>query len=129
MYKLSPDFILQRIDRSYNWGRVAVTEAEYQSIAFSDHMAFIVKLSVPGLNNIISPKTRPLFKTSPEVIFDKVFKKRLQMEMVGWQQVKDRGLPILSWWEIIVKPGIRSLAINRSKEQSIVLRMCSSQKK
>ena len=36
--------------------------------------------------------------------------------MVGWQQVKDRGLAILPWWEIVVKPGIRRLAITRSKE-------------
>ena len=32
------------------------------------------------------------------------------------QEVKDRGLPVLDWWEIIVKPGIKKLAINRGKE-------------
>ena len=56
------------------------------------------------------------------MIFDKVFKERLVREMKGWQQVKARGLPILPWWEIIVKPGIRRLAINRSKEQNTVKR-------
>ena len=36
--------------------------------------------------------------------------------MLLWQKVKERGLSILPWWEILVKPGIRRLAINRSKE-------------
>ena len=105
-----------RIDRSYHWGNLSVVVAEYLSVAFSDHMSFVVRLSLPGLDKIISPKTRPHFKTSPEVIHDKVFRRRLVEEMVGWQQVKERGLKIMSWWELIVKPGIRRLAINRSKE-------------
>ena len=110
MYKLS-----QYITH-YNWGDIGILEAEYQSVAFSDHMAFLVTLSVPGLENVISPKSRPLFKTSPEVIADSLFKMRLQTEMVGWQQVKERGLAVSPWWEMIVKPGIRRLAINRSRE-------------
>ena len=32
--------------------------------------------------------------------------------------MKQRGLAILPWWEIVVKPGIRWLAINRNKETS-----------
>ena len=36
--------------------------------------------------------------------------------MVGWLEVKQRGLAILPWWEIVVKPGIRRIAITRSKE-------------
>ena len=101
-----------RIDRSYHWGNLSVVVAEYLSVAFSDHMSFVVRLSLPGLDKIISPKTRPHFKTSPEVIHDKAFRRRLMEEMVGWQQVKDRGLNIMSWWELIVKPGIRSTVRN-----------------
>ena len=36
--------------------------------------------------------------------------------MLDWQEVNDLGLDILSWWEIMVKPGIKKLAIQRSKE-------------
>ena len=36
--------------------------------------------------------------------------------MLDWQEVNDLGLDILSWWEIMVKPGIKKLAVKRSKE-------------
>ena len=36
-----------RIDRSYNWGQLEVVEAKYVPVAFSDHMAYIVTLSLP----------------------------------------------------------------------------------
>ena len=36
--------------------------------------------------------------------------------MSDWKQVKDLGLDVLKWWELIVKPGIKKLAIQRSKE-------------
>jgi hypothetical protein len=36
--------------------------------------------------------------------------------MDKWQEVLQRGLSILDWWEIIVKPGIKRLAIGRLKE-------------
>ena len=104
-----------RIDRSYHWGEVTIVEAGYHSIAFSDHMALIVKITLPGLEQIIS-QFCPHFKTSPEVVFDKLFKSRMEQEMVGWQHVRQRSLLILPWWEIVVKPGIRRLAINHSKE-------------
>ena len=36
--------------------------------------------------------------------------------MLGWLDIRQRGLAILPWWEIVVKPGIRRLSINRTKE-------------
>ena len=33
-----------RIDRSYHWGEVRPVEAKYQSVAFSDHLAYIVEI-------------------------------------------------------------------------------------
>ena len=36
--------------------------------------------------------------------------------MVMWKEVKSLGVPVLHWWEGLVKPGIKKLAINRSKE-------------
>ena len=106
-----------RIDRNYHWGQIDVLEAEYKAVAFSDHLAHVIKVAMPSpMDKIISPRTRPFFKTSPEVICDNVFKARLTEAMQSWQKVKDRGLSVLPWWEIIVKPGIRRLAITRILE-------------
>ena len=38
--------------------------------------------------------------------------------MVGWQQIRSFGLDTLQWWEVIVKPGIKKLALSRAKELS-----------
>ena len=36
--------------------------------------------------------------------------------MRDWEAVKQLGVPVLTWWEVLVKPGIRKLAIQRTKE-------------
>ena len=36
-----------RIDRSYSWGSMRVTEAKYEPLAFSDHMAYLVSYAMP----------------------------------------------------------------------------------
>ena len=106
-----------RIDRSYLWGNATILESEYEAVAFSDHFAHIVKILPPDqIKFSVSPRSRPFFKTSPELVMDEVFKAWLQRDMIEWQEVLVKGLDILSWWEWIVKPGIRKLAIKRSKE-------------
>ena len=106
-----------RIDRSYHWGHIQVLDTEYVGIAFSDHLAHVVTIALPkNMEKSISPKTRPFFKTSPEVVHDKVFQDRLNVVMEHWKEVLNRGLDILSWWEVVAKPGIKNLAITRSKE-------------
>ena len=105
-----------RIDRCYSWGNITVQEAEYSSIAFSDHLAHVVQIHIPDLSSFIPPQSRPMFKISPEVVYDSLFKERLEVEFQSWEQVRKRGLNILEWWEIMVKPGIRKEAINRSRE-------------
>ena len=106
-----------RIDRSYNWGEIDVKDAKYVPVALSDHMAYIVSISVPGLpSSMVSPRSRPLFKVRPEVISDKVFQERLVESMADWKCIKDKGLDVLVWWDIVVKPGVRKLAMQRSKE-------------
>ena len=104
-----------RIDRSYFWGGVKVEEASYISVAFSDHLAYVTKLSVPeNQQKMLSPKVRPCFKTSPDVVQDQMFKMWLLEAMEDWKEAKER-IPILTWWEHIVKPGIRSLAMARGR--------------
>ena len=106
-----------RIDRAYFWGEIKVTASRYEPLAFSDHMAYIVTLSVPdSMSRIISPRSKPLFKIKPEVIRDKTFQDMLETSMLDWQEVRDLGLDVLTWWETMVKPEIKNLAIKRSKE-------------
>ena len=88
-----------RIDRDYHYGRINVVDAKYISIAFSDHMALKLTFKLPNnFARTLSPKTRPLFKTKPEVITDNVFQGRLRDHMALWQEVKSFGVPVLNWW-------------------------------
>jgi hypothetical protein len=106
-----------RIDRSYSWGEMSVLEAKYLPVAFSDHMAYVVSFSLPApYARIFSPRSKPLFKIRPEVICDPVFQEWLADSMTDWKKVKELGLDVLQWWEIVVKPGVKKLAIHRSKQ-------------
>ena len=106
-----------RIDRAYHWGGVEVLEASYHSLAFSDHMAHVVKYELPTpINRILSPKSRPCFKVKPSVVTDPIFQARLEEKMREWQIVKDIGVDVLIWWEEMVKPGIKYLAKQRGRE-------------
>ena len=58
-----------RIDSQHNWGSIVPIQAEYSSIAFSDHFAYTVKVKVPDqLARMSSP--RPQFKIKEEVARD-----------------------------------------------------------
>ena len=75
-----------RIDRSYCYGDLVPVEAEYVPVAFSDHHAYIVTVQTPTqLQKMISPKSRPFFKVSPDIVSDKLFKARLANNMEIWQ--------------------------------------------
>ena len=94
-----------------------MVDAKYEPLAFSDHMAYIVTYTLPALSaRIFSPRSRPLFKVRAEVICDNLFQERLSDSMKDWEEMKDLGLQVLQWWELVVKPGIKKLAIQRSKE-------------
>ena len=106
-----------RLDRAYSWGEVTMVAAKYEPLAFSDHMAHVITISLPStFSRILSPRARPTFKIRPEVIRDDEFKKNLGEAMADWLIVKGRGMEVLDWWEFVVKPGVRKLAIKRSKE-------------
>ena len=128
-----------RIDRSYHYGDLTVIEAKYLPLAFSDHFGLVVKYELPdALSRAFSPKSRQGFRLRPEVIQDSVFKARLGESMVTWQSVRGFGLDTVLWWEKVVKPGIRKLGLQRSKELSkekrealnlLLLRQCYHTKK
>ena len=109
-----------RIDRMYLYGQLTVLEAYYVGIAFSDHFTFIVKIQLPeNMGKLVSPKCKPLFKSKPEVVQDETFRTRLKTNFAVWQEVRiSTGLDILDWWEIVVKPSIKKLLIERGREIS-----------
>ena len=110
------------IDRCYHFGNLVVEQAIYVPLAFSDHFAHVVEFLVPdSFAQVISPKCRPSFRVKAEVIRDNVFKERLAAAVQGWERVRSfqTGSGILSWWEHLVKPGIRKLALDRNKEMNI----------
>ena len=79
-------------------------------------MAYTVKIKVPeSIRSVSSPKFHPVFKIKEEVVKDKVFQSQLKKCMDEWDEVRAFGIPILTWWEMLVKPGIKRLAIERTK--------------
>ena len=109
-----------RIDRQYSWGNdIQIVSAIYTSIAVSDHLAQIYTMRTPAsINKSMSPKHKPLFKSKPEVITDAIFKERLASKLMEWEQVREAGANIIPWWELMVKPGIKKLLIERGKEMN-----------
>ena len=106
-----------RIDRQYQRGAIMSVMAEYTPIAFSGHLVHTVKVKVPDpLARLLSPTNRPIFKIREEVALDKEFQERVKLAMIMWEDIRLEGLPVLPWWEIIVKPGIRKIAMARSKQ-------------
>ena len=117
-----------RIDRCYHFGSLEIVQAIYVPVAFSDHFAHVVEFMVPdNLSSILSPKCRPSFKIRAEVIRDKIFKDRLEVAMQMWMRVRSyqgdgnvgKSSGVLSWWEHLVKPGIKKIALERTKEMYV----------
>ena len=74
-----------RLDRSYSWGEVSMISAKYEPLAFSDHMAHVITISLPSaFNRILSPRSRPIFKLRREVIRDEYFRENLKEAMTDW---------------------------------------------
>ena len=106
-----------RIDRCYHWGDITVQEAEYHPISFSDHLSLRLVYTVPSkLSHMVAPQARPHFKIPPEIVDDEIFAETLSKAAAGWRQVREEGVNILTWWQYMVKPGIRHLAKVRSVE-------------
>ena len=106
-----------RIDRSYHYGDITIKKAIYLPIAFSDHHAHLVTVEVPNpFSKLLCPRPKPAFRIKTEVVQDKFFQQQLAEQMTIWQNVRSFGLPVLPWWESLVKPGIKKLAQKRSRE-------------
>ena len=107
-----------RIDRIYIYGGINVSKSQYIPISWSDHLALVSSYRLPdSLAKNSSVKSKPVFKISPNVIDDNVFQDQLRAAVSHWTELRSYySYSILQWWEYLVKPGIRKLAITRSKE-------------
>ena len=112
-----------RIDRCYHYGDININSASYEPLAFSDHHAHIVNITLPNpFSRLVCPKGDYSFRIKAEVVNDGFFQDRLREAMIGWQHIKSFGLDILVWWENIVKPGVKKLAQQRSREMTKQMR-------
>ena len=53
--RLGGDIGASRLDRSYHWGNIEIVETAYISVAFSDHCAFLVKMTTPNIDMCLPP--------------------------------------------------------------------------
>ena len=96
-----------RKDHCYHFGDLSIVDAKYLPIAFSDHFSLVVK-------------SRPTFKLTPKIIQNILFQDGLREAMLSYNRVRDfqgsQSFGILQWWELLVKPGMLKLGLERSKE-------------
>ena len=104
-----------RIDRCYSWGNVKVQEAEYLVVSFSDHLAHVITFNTPTIKSKSESRRKSLYKIKHHVVEDDLFQKSVRTSFQEWLILKDGVTPTF-WWENVVKPGIKSLAISREKE-------------
>ena len=106
-----------RIDRSYHYGDITVKKATYLPLAFSDHHAHVITIELPDpFSRLLCPRAQPSFRIKAEVVQDEYFQHQLSEAMDVWQNVRSFGLDVLTWWENLVKPGVKKLAQKRSRE-------------
>ena len=106
-----------RIDRQYYWGNMEVIKSEYIPSAFSDHFGLLTQVKVPYLilyKNI--PCHPSSFKISNEISRDPLFIEQVSKSMPEWKKVLSNGLDILIWWDLVVKPGLKSIALERQRQ-------------
>ena len=64
------------------------------------------------------PRSRPLFKSSPHVINDPMFKNKLAASVPVWKQSRDLGMDILEWWDEVFKLRLKLLMIEHTKSMA-----------
>ena len=104
-----------RIDRCYTWGNNCVQEAEYLAVSFSDHLAHVITFDTSSTKSQNNFRKRSLYKIKHFVIEDAIFQNNVRDSFQDWLLLKD-GLSPTFWWENIVKPGIKEIALSREKE-------------
>ena len=99
-----------RIDRCYAWGNVRVTQAEYLAVSFSDHLAHIVTFDTPTIQCREKSKRKSIYKIKHFLVDDEIFRQNIRTNFQDWLTIKD-GLSPTFWWDNVVKPGIKDIAL------------------
>ena len=104
-----------RIDRCYAWGNVRVTQAEYLAVSFSDHLAHIVKFDTPAIQCREKSIWKSIYKIKHFLVDDEIFRENIRTNFQDWLTIEDVLSPTF-WWDKVVKPGIKDIALLREKE-------------
>ena len=105
-----------RIDRCYSWGNFKSRDAAYHALSFSDHLAHVVSFQSPSeLYQKENPRKRSIYKIKHWLVKDATFQERIRSEFEHWMEMKEHFSAIY-FWEEVVKPGIRKVAIQRERE-------------
>ena len=89
-------------------------------IAFSHHWGQTVKIQLTeNITTLQCPKPKNDFKIRKEIVDNEEFQEEFIQEYTHWEFLKEKyNYNILEWWECIVKPGIKSIAIKHTKEEN-----------
>ena len=103
-----------RLDRIYH-SNLEIASIGYIPCSLSDHMALVCSYIVPANRDTRLPKNKPYQKISEEVARDKVYNIRLKHCVEGIMLIRENKDPQVTW-EKMIKPSIKKLARQRSKE-------------
>ena len=82
-----------RIDRCYHYGEIKINKASYKPLAFSDHHAHIVNITLPAqFCRLSCPRGNYTFRIKAEVVSDSIFQDRLKEALHIWLNIKSFGL-------------------------------------
>ena len=106
-----------RLDRVYS-SKMFPVRAKYLPAAISDHMLHeVVYKLIDPMDLLQVPKRKIPFKISPQVIENIDFQNEIRKEMIVWNEICEKfNHYILDWWESLVKPQIRIIAIEFTRK-------------
>ena len=109
-----------RIDRIYFSKHLSPTQAKYIPNPFSDHYSYITNIQTSDLSQkSFVPKPKPSFKIHPNIVDDPDFQFELKSKLEKWRENKKKfNYDTINWWEVVIKPGIKNLAVIFTKKRN-----------
>ena len=106
-----------RLYRSYSSRCIIPNKSTYHPVAMSDHFMLEVNYILQEPFNLFYiPKPKLPFKIKPEIVNDPDFVLEIQENIQIWKNLWELyKYDILDWWEFMIKPGIRRIAIKYSR--------------
>ena len=92
-------------------------KSTYHPVVMSDHFMLEVNYILQEPFNLFYiPKPKLPFKIKPEIVNDPDFVLEIQENIQIWKNLWELyKYDILDWWEFMIKPGIRRIAIKYSR--------------